>query len=107
MQKTVYKYRINELLNKLSVKDNKKAMLIIPQMLNISQKTLGNYRNIKIDDLQDIPHEKVVILEKLFGLNPGELQNFIYIIEPLTEITNYNQPKPTKVNASTNRSTPK
>lgn len=107
MHKTVFKYRINELLNKFSVSEYKKAMLLIPQLLNVSQKTLNNYRNIKIDDLQDIPHEKVVILEKLFGLEPGDLQNFIYVIEPLHNMNFENQLQPLRVKASKNKHVPK
>ena len=83
MLQPVFKYRINEMLNKLTVKDYRKAILVIPQLLNVSQKTFNNYRKIKLDDKQDIPHEKVVILEKLFDIKPGDLQNFTFIVEPI------------------------
>ncbi|NCD70071.1 hypothetical protein [Mucilaginibacter agri] len=88
MPKPVFKYCINELLNKLTVNDYRKAILILPQLLNISQKTFNNYRKIKFDDKQDIPHEKVVLLEKLFDIKPGELQNFNFEIEPIFSISN-------------------
>lgn len=83
MNEPVFKYRIDELLNQLTVKDYRKAILIVPQLLSISQKTFNNYRKIKLEDKQDIPHEKVVILEKLFAISPGELQNFTFIVEPI------------------------
>ncbi len=44
------KYRINELLNLLSVDRNAKAIRFLPVMLDISQATFNNYRNIGIDD---------------------------------------------------------
>lgn len=94
MQKTVFKYRINELLTQLSVKDYRKALLVIPQLLNISPKTFNNYRKIKFDDVQDIPHEKVVLLEKLFDINAGELQNYTYILAPIKSLADVNQPVP-------------
>ncbi len=83
MNEPVFKYRIDELLNKLTVKDYRKAILIVPQLLSISPKTFNNYRKIKLEDKQDIPHEKVVILEKLFAIESGELQNFTFIVEPI------------------------
>ncbi len=45
----------------------------IPKILDISVNTFHNYRQIKAGDTQDIPYEKVVLLEHLFGLNHGEL----------------------------------
>lgn len=72
----MYKYRINELLNNLPMKDYKKAIKIIPKALGVSINTFSNYRNIKIDEDKDIPYQKVVALEKIFGLIPGTLGNF-------------------------------
>ena len=72
----MYKYRINELLLQLPMKDYRKALKIIPKALNVSVNTFLNYRNIKLADEQDIPHQKVVVLEKIFGLASGELANF-------------------------------
>jgi hypothetical protein len=54
----------------------RKAVHVIPHLLQVSPKTFFNYRNIKLNESQDLPHEKVVMLEKLFDLQPGELQNF-------------------------------
>jgi hypothetical protein len=97
MPQPVFKYRINEMLNKLTVKDYRKAILVIPQLLNISQKTFNNYRKIKLDDKQDLPHEKVVILEKLFDINPGELQNFTFIVEPIFNLNEDEELEPLRV----------
>ena len=72
----MYKYRINDFLTALPMKDYRRALKIIPKVLNISLNTFSNYRNIKLTDEQDIPHQKVVLLEKIFGLKPGELENF-------------------------------
>jgi hypothetical protein len=97
MPQPVFKYRINEMLNKLTVKDYRKAILVIPQLLNISQKTFNNYRKIKLDDKQDVPHEKVVILEKLFDIKPGDLQNFTFIIEPIFNLNEDEELEPLRV----------
>jgi len=56
----------------------------------VSAKTFANYRNIKLNDSQDIPHEKVVVLENLFDLEPGKLQNFVVTIKPIIEFTETN-----------------
>ncbi|MBC8053589.1 MAG: hypothetical protein H7Y13_11050 [Sphingobacteriaceae bacterium] len=72
----MYKYRINDLLIQLPMKDYRKALKIIPQAINVSLNTFSNYRNIRLTDEQDIPHQKVVLLEKIFGLESGQLENF-------------------------------
>lgn len=81
-----YKYRINELLNNLPLFVNRKALKVIPKELNVSVATFTNYRNIQIGDNQDIPHEKVCVLEKIFSLQPNELQNFTVDAKPLSSI---------------------
>lgn len=82
-----YKYRINELLDHLPKKDFAAALKALPIQLNVSSATFSNYRSIKLDDTQDIPHEKVAMLEKLFGIAPGELQNFTVSVNPISEIS--------------------
>ena len=72
----MYKYHINDILIQLPMKDYRKALKIIPKAINVSLNTFSNYRNIKLTDEQDIPHQKVVLLEKIFGLKPGQLENF-------------------------------
>jgi len=71
------KYKINECLLKLSIIDYRKAVRRIPLELGISLNTFHNYRNILLNDVQDIPYEKVVMFEKLFGLPCGGLLNKI------------------------------
>ena len=72
----MYKYRINDILIQLPMKDFRKALKIIPKAIGVSSNTFSNYRSIKLTDSQDIPHQKVVLLEKIFGLKPGQLENF-------------------------------
>jgi len=67
------KYKINRNLDKLTRKEHLYAMVEIPKILDVSINTFHNYRRIKAGDAQDIPYEKVVLLEHLFGLNHGEL----------------------------------
>lgn len=82
----VRKYKINECLLKLNLPDHQLAMKKLPRLLGISLNTFHNYRNMLIGAKQDIPHEKVVIFEKLFGLKRGELLNKQIEIRPLKEI---------------------
>lgn len=72
----MFKYRINDFLIQLPMKDYRKAIKIIPKAIDVSLNTFSNYRNIKLSDDQDIPHQKVVLMERIFGLTPGELENF-------------------------------
>ncbi len=90
MLEITFKYRIDELLNRFPVVQYRLAMRLIPQLLDVSPKTFANYRNIKLKDSQDIPHEKVALMEKLFALQPGELQNFVIVASPITELTTTN-----------------
>ena len=86
MRKIIFKYRIDELMSQLLVDEYRIAMKVIPKLLNVSSKTFFNYRNIKLNENKDIPHEKVLMLEKLFDLQPGELQNFHVHTPSLTQI---------------------
>ena len=76
MKKTLKKYKINECLEQLTVKEHRIAMKIIPGLLNVANNTFHNYRNIGLGEKQDIPYEKVKLMEILFDLKPGGLQNF-------------------------------
>jgi hypothetical protein len=82
----VYKYRINEMLGNLPMKDYRKALNVIPGIIGVSPNTFTNYRNIKLDDGQDIPHQKVKMLELMFGLKPGGLENFPTECKPIRQI---------------------
>lgn len=75
MTPAINKYKIDEYLNSLTIKEYRKAIQLIPRILGVSLNTFQNYRNILIGDVQDIPYEKVIILEKLFDYNPGSLSN--------------------------------
>ncbi len=82
----MYKYRINEILNNLPMKDYKKAMKLIPKVLGVSTNTFANYRNIKIDEERDIPYQKVILLEKIFELEPETLGNFVTNYKTISEL---------------------
>lgn len=68
------------------MKDYRKAIKILPKALNVSVNTFSNYRNIQINDEQDIPHQKVVLIEKMFGLEAGKLENFTLEYKPLKQL---------------------
>lgn len=83
MSEIIWKYKVNNHLEKLTVKEYKAAIRIIPEVLDVAVNTFHNYRKIKLHDTQDIPYEKVKMLEILFGVRPGELENFAITGEPL------------------------
>ena len=64
----------------------REAVKIIPRVLGVSLNTFHNYRNILWNDKQDIPHEKVIMFEKLFELKGGELINKEIKCKPLSEL---------------------
>ena len=78
------KYKIEAYMNTLPIRTYRKAMNYIPIYLEISLNTFCNYKAIEIDDRQDIPHGKVVLLEKLFGFATGELSNVDFSEKPRT-----------------------
>lgn len=84
----MYKYRINELLSNLPMKDYRKALAVIPEALGVSSNTFLNYRTIKLTEARDIPHQKVALLEKIFGLKPGELENFSLSCKTIHQLLN-------------------
>lgn len=69
------KYKINECLLRLPINEHREAVRWIPKQIGISLNTFHNYRNILMNDRQDIPYEKVIRFEKFFSLNSGELFN--------------------------------
>jgi hypothetical protein len=75
MSKNIEKYKINQLLDQLTVKEYKFAIKIIPKVLNVSMNTFHNYRRIGLDERQDIPYEKVKLMEILFDVESGALEN--------------------------------
>ena len=82
----MYKYSINEMLSTLPMRDYKRALKIIPKVLKISPNTFFNYRNIKLEEDRDIPYQKMVQLEQMFGVKPGELQNKLIKCKHITEL---------------------
>ena len=48
-------------------------MQILPDLLSISLNTFHNYRRILPESTQDIPYEKVILMEKLFDFQQGTL----------------------------------
>ncbi len=80
------KYKINECLLKRPIGEHRFAVRVIPKLFGISLNTFHNYRNIMLDDIQDIPYELVVMFEQLFSLKRGELINKQIIVRPLEEL---------------------
>jgi hypothetical protein len=86
MNNKTRKYKINDFLLRLPVPQYREAVKIIPRILGVSLNTFHNYRNILWNDKQDIPHEKVILFEKLFELRGGELINKELKCKPLKEL---------------------
>lgn len=75
MKQNMEKYRINAFMEGLTVREYKFAIKVIPQVLQVSVNTFHNYRRIRTGSKQDIPYEKVKLLELLFGVQSGALEN--------------------------------
>ncbi|NQX38229.1 hypothetical protein HQN84_05190 [Pedobacter steynii] len=73
MNEQISKYRINEYLYNLNAWQYRKIVQLLPKLLGVSLNTFHNYRRILVDDVQDVPYEKVVIIEQLFDFAPGTL----------------------------------
>jgi len=82
----MFKYRINEVLVNMPMKDYRKTLKVIPEAIGVSNNTFSNYRNIRCNEEKDIPHQKVVLLEKIFGLGSGELDNFDVVYKPIRQL---------------------
>lgn len=67
----IKKYRIEELLEYLTLKEHKFVMKILPDAIGISKNTLTNYIRIEESSKKDIPYQKVVALERFFGIKEG------------------------------------
>ncbi|WP_432708589.1 hypothetical protein [Pedobacter sp.] len=70
-----YKYKIEEFLENLPVRENKMLVYQIPEILGVSYNTFRNYCKIPLKSKKDIPYECVRKLEILFGMSQGELIN--------------------------------
>lgn len=82
----MFKYRINEVLANMPMKDYRKTLKVIPEAIGVSANTFSNYRNIKCNEDKDIPHQKVVLLERIFGLDSGGLDNFHVVHKPIRQL---------------------
>lgn len=69
----MYKYRIKEYLEELNIKEYHFAMKTIPDIIGVGSTTFRTYIDLPSDCKFDISHQKVVLLEKLFGVHPGQL----------------------------------
>jgi len=71
----MYKYKINESLELLPPREHLWAVENIPDILGIPAVNFRRYRDLKIDDPNDIPYVEVRLLEAFFGLEMGTLMN--------------------------------
>jgi len=70
------KYKIEEEMNKLNLKNYKAASRVIPKHLKIAFNTFHNYRKLPVNGKADIPYATVRLLEGVFGMKAGELANY-------------------------------
>ena len=69
------KYKIQEMMEKLTVIEHAKLIKLIPKIIGKCINTFNDYSNILLGDKKEIPHNVVVKLEILFGLPPYGLSN--------------------------------
>lgn len=86
MTEQIRKYKINDYLEQLNVRNYRKAIQSLPGILGISLNTFHNYRNILSKDRQDIPYEKVVMMEQLFDMAAGSLHRTPIVQHSLKEL---------------------
>lgn len=72
----MYKYKIHEFMENLTVRQYKFLNKLIPKVIDKSINTFNNYRNLQLQDEGDIPYETVRKLEILFGIDAGSLANY-------------------------------
>jgi hypothetical protein len=68
------KYKIQECIENLRRNEYRIIIKAIPGIIGKGATTFHNYRDILIDDKEDIPFKIVRKLEILFGLESGELE---------------------------------
>lgn len=73
-EKMVKKYRIQDCIDNLTRNEYRIILRLIPGIIGKGTTTFYNYRDILIDDREDIPYKIVRKLEILFGLEPGGLE---------------------------------
>lgn len=74
-EQDIKKYKLDDILESLPKRHFGAVKKGLIKALGVSQNTFRNYRQIRIHDAQDIPHVKVVIIERFLGLKSGELCN--------------------------------
>lgn len=72
---TIKKYKIEECIDNLKRKEYKIVLKSIPGIIGKGMTTFYNYRDLCIEDKEDIPYKIARKLEILFGLEAGELEN--------------------------------
>lgn len=80
------KYKIEEEMNKLNLKNYKAASRVIPKHLNIAFNTFHNYRKLPLHGKADIPYSTVRMLEGIFGLEDGKLANYPIEMKSLEDL---------------------
>lgn len=80
------KYKITEYLENLPARDYGEALRVLQSVLKVSLNTIYCWREIKLRDKTDIPHEKVRMLEILFEMEPGALSNIEHKGQTLKEL---------------------
>ena len=70
-----YKYRLHELLRKLTVEEYEVAWKYFPTRLQISRETLRTWIYIKQSDKREIPARALVCFGRFFGIEPDQVYN--------------------------------
>lgn len=87
------KYKIEEEMNKLTLRSYKAASRLIPKHLNIAFNTFHNYRKLPLNGKGDIPYATVRMLEAIFGMESGKLANYPIELKSLDTLIQEEQKK--------------
>lgn len=67
------KYRIDELLDKLSIAEYRRAMSVIPKKLNVSKRTFQNWKAIPMGSKTQIPGDHLLTMCDFFEIEVREM----------------------------------
>jgi hypothetical protein len=73
-EEMVKKYRIQECIDNLKRSEYKIVIRTVPRIIGKGLTTFYNYRDILIEEKEDIPYKIARKLEVLFGLEAGGLE---------------------------------
>ncbi len=75
-KETIRKYKIQDCLDNMTKREYDRIIKMIPPLIGKSYNTFNNYKNIRLNDREEIPYRVGIILEYFFDLQPGGLYRY-------------------------------